>query len=347
MRPAALRRGASWNATWRALGGAVSTVKPATSSSARRPGLRTVPSPRRPCATRMRFSPVSGTTSATVAIAASLRNDSATRRTFSAGQPMCGKQRLDQLERHTGAAQILFQVRAIRAIGIEHRERGRQVRLGQVMVRDDDVDAQFVGAAHDFGGADAGIHADDQLHALFGGGLHYFGTHAVAVLQAVRHVIGGDAAGQFEGLGKQHDAGSAIHVVIAVDQDALALADGARDALDSGRHVAQGHRIVQFFEGRMQEPAGCRGVGESAVYEYFGGRRSDLQGGRQSGDNLRVGRGQHPARGRTNSWRNTRQAGRLRPNRPLPWRSRSRLPPPGIPRTSRAGVRRRRGWNCG
>ena len=159
------------------------------------------------------------------------------------------QERLDQLEGHTGAAQILLQVRAIRAIGIEHRERRRQLRLGQVMVRNDDVDAQFVGAAHHFGGADAGIHADDQLHALFGGGLHHFAAHAVAVLQTVRHVIGGDAAGQFEGLGEQHHAGGAVHVVIAVDQDALALANGARDTLDGRRHVAQGHRIVQFFEG--------------------------------------------------------------------------------------------------
>jgi hypothetical protein len=37
------------------------------------------------------------------------------------------QQRLDQLESHTGAAQILFQVWTILAIGIEHRERGRQV----------------------------------------------------------------------------------------------------------------------------------------------------------------------------------------------------------------------------
>src|ERR1019366_6120062 len=49
-------------------GGAGPAVKPATSSSARKPALRTLSRPRRPCATRMRFSPVSGTTSATVAI---------------------------------------------------------------------------------------------------------------------------------------------------------------------------------------------------------------------------------------------------------------------------------------
>ena len=164
------------------------------------------------------------------------------------------------------------------------------------MVRDDHVDAELVGAAHHFGGADAGVHADNQLHSLFGGGFHHFGPHAVAVLQAVRHMIGGDAAGQFEGLGQEHDAGGAVHVVVAVNQDALAFADRARDALDRRRHVAQGQRIVQFFERRMQEAPGLRRVGESAVHQHLGGRRSHLQGGGQGGDNRGVGRGQHPAR---------------------------------------------------
>ena len=78
-----------------------------------------------------RFSPVSGTTSATVAMATSLRNDSATRRSFSAGQPSDGKQRLHQLEGHARAAQVLFRIRAIRAVGIEHGERGRQLASGR------------------------------------------------------------------------------------------------------------------------------------------------------------------------------------------------------------------------
>jgi hypothetical protein len=112
------------------------------------------------------------------------------------------------------------------------------------MVRDDDVDAEFVGAAYHLRGADPGVHADDQLHPLLGRGFHHFGAHAVAVFQAVRHMIRGDTAGQFEGLGEQHHAGSAVHVVVAVDQDPLALADGARDPLDGHRHVAQGQGIV-------------------------------------------------------------------------------------------------------
>ena len=347
MRPAALRRGAIWNATWRALGGVAPTVKAGDIEQRAQAGVAHLVEPAQ-------------AVSHQDAVLAGERNHvghGGNRRQLEErfrdapdllGRPAHVRQkRLDQLEGHTGAAQVLFRVRAIRAIGIEHGERGREVGLGQVMVGDDDVDAEFVGAAHHFGGADAGIHADNQLHPLFGGGLHHFAPHAVAVLQAVRHVIRGGAAGEFEGLGEEHHAGGAVDVVVAVDQDALALADGARDALNGDRHVAQGQRIVQFFEGRVQEAVGGRGVGESAVHQHLGGRRPDFEGGRQSGDSVGIGRGQHPARRRTNSWSNTRQASRLRPDRPRPGRSRYRLPRPGIPRTSRAGVRTRRGWNRG
>ncbi len=255
------------------------------------------------------------------------------------------QERLNQLKGHPGAAQILLRIGTVRAVGIEHGERGREAGFGQVMVGDDDIDAELVGAAHHFGGADSGIHADNQLHSLHGGGLHDFRPHTVTVLQTVRDVIRGDAAGEFKGLGEQHDAGGAVHVVVAVDEDRFALADGAGDAFDGRRHVAHGQGIVQFFEGRMEKTPGRFGVGESAVYQDLGGRRSHLQGGGHGSDSDGVGRGQQPAPRRTNSWRNTRQASRLRRYRSLPGRLRSRLPRPGIPRTSRAEARTRRGWN--
>ena len=79
---------------------------------------------------------------------------------------MPGKQRLHQLERHAGAAQVLFRVRAIGPVGIEHRERGGEFLFRQVMVGYDHVDPQFARAPDHFGGADAGIHADHKLDAL-------------------------------------------------------------------------------------------------------------------------------------------------------------------------------------
>ena len=78
MRPAAFMRGAIRKATCPAVGVSPS-AKPAESSSALSPGLRTADRPFSPCLTRMRFSPASGTTSATVPIATSFRKDSSTR----------------------------------------------------------------------------------------------------------------------------------------------------------------------------------------------------------------------------------------------------------------------------
>ena len=75
MRPAALMRGATRKATWPALGDSPA-ANPETSSSARRPGFFTSRNPARPRFTMTRFSPVSGTTSATVAIATSFKKDS-------------------------------------------------------------------------------------------------------------------------------------------------------------------------------------------------------------------------------------------------------------------------------
>ena len=74
----------------------------------------------------MRFSPVSGTTSATVAMATSLEQRFGNAPHLLRRPAERGQQRLRQLERHARAAQILFEVQAIGPIGIEHGQRRRQ-----------------------------------------------------------------------------------------------------------------------------------------------------------------------------------------------------------------------------
>ncbi len=257
------------------------------------------------------------------------------------------QQRLDQLERHAGAAQVLLRIGAVRAVGIEHRQRGRQFRFGQVMVGDDHVDAQFVGAAHHFGGADAGIHADDQLDALCGRGLHHFRAHAVAVLQTVRHVIAGDAAGELDGLREQHHGGGAVHVVVAVDQDLLAVRGWRARCVrwpPACRAWRADRAVLRRRDGESAARLrGRRGRGAPALWPP----PVPICSAADTAATAMADRAPAAASvtRRASSWRNTRQASRLRPYRPPPGRLRSRLPRPGIPRTSRAGVRRRRGWN--
>ena len=99
-----------------------------------------------------------------------------------------------------------------------------------------------------------------SLTPCAGGGFHHFGPHAVAVLQAVRHVIGGDAAGQFDGL-RQEDDARWCRPRRNRRRSGSSRARGwpARRRSSAARHVAQQQRIVQIVERRMQEaPRGVR-----------------------------------------------------------------------------------------
>src|SRR5439155_11015971 len=144
---------------------------------------------------------------------------------------------------------------------------------------DDYVDTQLISAPHHFGGADTGIHADDQLDALRGGSLHYLRPHAVTIFEAVRNVIAGSAPGQFDGLGEEHHRGGAIDVVIAVDENLLLTADGFPETRESLRHAAQKQRVMQIVERGMEESPRRGRVVQSPMYHDLGRQRAGGQRG--------------------------------------------------------------------
>ena len=87
-----------------------------------------------------RFSPVSGTTSASVPMAATLTN---------AGSqliwPVRMHKRLHELQRDTDAGEVLVGVRAVVALRVDDGERLRQLRVGLVMVGDDQIETERPG----------------------------------------------------------------------------------------------------------------------------------------------------------------------------------------------------------
>ena len=108
-----------------------------------------------------RFSPTSGTTSASVPIAAILTN---------AGShfALAGThaQRLHHLQRDADAGEVLVRIRAVVPLGIDHGEGRRQRAFGLVMVGDDQIDAEFARAPRRLAGADAAVDRDDQPDAV-------------------------------------------------------------------------------------------------------------------------------------------------------------------------------------
>ena len=74
-------------------------------------------------------------------------------------------------------------------------------------------------------------------------------------------VFGGDALdGGFE----EDGGGGAVDVVVAVDEDRFAGADGALDAGDGDIHAEHEHRIEEMVEGWGEEGFGGCGVGDCA-----------------------------------------------------------------------------------
>ena len=164
-----------------------------------------------------------------------------------------------------------------------------------MVIGDDHIDRQLVGAPHHFRGANARIHADDQLDALGGRLLHHVGAHPVAVPQAVRNEEGRSAAGHLDGFLQDDDRGGAVHIVIAVDQDLLAAA------------MARASRATASVMPRSS-PGACRSASEGCRKRraaigiaYFAGQQNarggqaDAQGRGQSVGLLRVGFGNQPA----------------------------------------------------
>ena len=126
-------------------------------------------------------------------------------------------------------------------------------RFRQVMVSDDEIEVEarcFVGGGK---GADAGVHADDESHALRSGAGEHLGLHAVAVAQTVRDVIANAAAEDLDRGLEQDDRGGAIDVVIAVDEDGLVPGDRLLDARDRRCHAVQRVWVEQVFERGTKE----------------------------------------------------------------------------------------------
>ena len=71
--------------------------------------------------------------------------------------PFALAQRLHELERDADAGEVLVGVAAIVALGIDDRERGRELRFGFVMVADDEIEPELARAPRRRAAADAAV----------------------------------------------------------------------------------------------------------------------------------------------------------------------------------------------
>ena len=271
-------RGPSRNPTWPAVTAAPST-SPATRFSARSPGLRVRASSSRPQRTRMRLTPVSGTTSATVPSAtrssASFRFGSGRSRLEPAHLAQSPPQRHHQAEGHAHRGEPLVRVAAARLVRVEDGGGRRELHRDGVVVDHHHRHAQL-GRGPDLGHAgDAAVERDEQARSLRCQPPDRLRVEAVALHQPVRHVRHHVAARRPQERRQQRGRGHAVDVVVAVERDAVTALERALDDLHCVCHPSHQERIREIRQPRPQELLGRRRVAQPAAGEHA--RRDRLQ----------------------------------------------------------------------
>jgi len=151
---------------------------------------------------------------------------------------------------------------------------------GVVVIGDDEVDAGLSGGEGGLDGGDAAVDGDDDFGALGGERAEGVGVEAVAFVESVWDV-GGDVGVRdevIEGVEEDGGGGDAVNVVVAVDDDGLALASGVEEACGGAVHVGHGGGVVEVEEGGLEEVLGDV-RGECAGVEDAGEERCVLEAG--------------------------------------------------------------------
>jgi len=191
------------------------------------------------------------------------------------------EQGLGELVGHPDAGQRRERVLAILAAGVDDRARRRQDGGRLVVVGDDGVDPQPPPALHRLDRGDAAIDGDDQRAAAAVGVVHRAGRQPVTVAGAVRDAVV-DRRLELEQRRVEHEGGGdPVHVVVPVDQDALAPIDGTPQSRHRAVEVTQPVGVVEVAGRGVEEASRLVGCFDPAVDQGVGDRRRHGERARQ------------------------------------------------------------------
>jgi hypothetical protein len=172
------------------------------------------------------------------------------------GGTSCGGQRLRELVRDAGRAQVGERVATERRV---HDRAVRQRLARAVVVGDDDLYAERARVRDLLDRGDAAVDRDEQLGPRRRLALDARDRQAVAVLEAAGQLAHRGRAEALERPCQDRRGADAVNVVVAVDDDPRAARDMPHQDLDRGGQTRHQSRVVAI--GRCQkETRGLRGV---------------------------------------------------------------------------------------
>ena len=174
---------------------------------------------------------------------------------------------LHELEAHAAAREVGAGVVVVCAFRVEHGHGRGHGLVGDVVVADDEVDAQRAGIGDFVDGLDAAVEHDDKSDAHFGGVVHSLARDAIPLVIAVGDVEVHVRIELAQETVDQRHGGAAVDVVVAVDHDALLPPHGLVEAVDGRVHVVHQERIGQFGELGAEETARLGRRRDATVHE--------------------------------------------------------------------------------
>ena len=165
-------------------------------------------------------------------------------------------QSVGEFESDARAAKLFIGILATLLIRIDDGHRvGHAIGTGEVMVGDDQVDAEASRGFSGGEGADAHVNADDQANAGRGGALDHVVPHVIAFANAVRHMEVGRAAAEFDRSLQDDDRHGSVDVIVAVNENLFFAFDGGVDAIDGCAQTRHKIGVVKMGERWRKERA--------------------------------------------------------------------------------------------
>ena len=152
---------------------------------------------------------------------------------------------LHELEAHATATQMLIRIGIILALGIQNRHCIGQHIIRHMMITDDKVYAALLGISYLLHGLDAAIKNNNQLYACLIRIIHTFTGYAIAFLVTVWYIIVNVGIILLQEPIHEGNSRTAIHIIVAIDQDTLLTSKGSIKTGHSLVHVLEQKRIEQ------------------------------------------------------------------------------------------------------
>ena len=152
---------------------------------------------------------------------------------------------------------------------VENGHGGRQFFVRHVVVANDEIDAQFFGVGNLFNCLDAAVEHDDEAHATFGRKIHPLFRYTISLFVAIGNVVVDVGIVLTDELIDQSHRCHAVHIVVAIDHDALFPKKGAVESFHRCLHVVHEEGVEQLCELWAEETSGLTGGKDAALTQHL------------------------------------------------------------------------------